>query len=126
MPLHSFLCGCMLGQKHGHALTTLTLWLALQILPDLTEERWLYNGTAALEAGRHKGRSAHTWVWKLRNKSDYGEYDNTYTFYIDEVSMPIAYQLGPGSETSVCCWAGWCCGRAYLCWMVSELCWLLM
>ena len=80
-------------------MTILTLRLTLQILPDLTEERWLYNGTAALEAGRHKGKSAHMWVWKLRNKSDYGEYDNTYTFYVDEVILPTSYPLGSGSGT---------------------------
>ena len=103
----------MLGQRHDHALNILTLWLALQILPDLTEERWLYNGTAALDAGRHKGRSAHMWVWKLRNKSDYGEYDNTYTFFVDEVSLPIAHQLGSGSESSACYWAAWNCWGAH-------------
>ena len=59
----------------------------LQILPDITEDRWSYNGTAAVEGGRHKGQSAHTWVWKLKNKSDYGEYDNTYTFYADKVGF---------------------------------------
>ena len=57
----------------------------MQILPDITEDRWSYNGTAEIEGGRHKGKSAHTWVWKLRNKSDYGEYDNIYTIYIKEV-----------------------------------------
>lgn len=59
----------------------------MQILPDITEDRWSYNGTAAVEGGRHKGKSAHTWVWKLKNKSDYGEYDNTYTFFTDKVGF---------------------------------------
>ena len=59
--------------------------MALQILPDLTEDRWSYNGTAAIESGRHKGKSADSWIWKLKNKSDYGEYDNTYTFFVDKV-----------------------------------------
>lgn len=60
-----------------------------QILPDLTEERWAYNGTVAFEAGRHKGKSAHSWVWELTNKASYGQYDNTYTFYVDEVCFRI-------------------------------------
>jgi len=64
--------------------------MALQILPDLTEDRWSYNGTAAIESGRHKGRSADSWIWKLKNKSDYGEYDNTYTFYVDKVRLRIS------------------------------------
>ena len=63
--------------------------MGMQILPDLTEERWLYNGTLSPESGRHKGKAAHAWVWRVTNDEGYSEYHNVYTFYVDKVDPPL-------------------------------------
>jgi hypothetical protein len=62
----------------------------LQILPDLREDRWQYNGSATLENGRHQGQQAAAWVWRVTNDEGYGAYHNTYTLYVDDVGPPLA------------------------------------
>lgn len=57
----------------------------VQILPDLKESRWLYNGSTLLQDGRHANVPAQSWVWRVTNDEGYGEYHNTYTVYVDEV-----------------------------------------
>ena len=64
---------------------------AAQILPDLREDRWRYNGSATLESGRHRGKAAHAWVWRVTNDEGYGAYHNTYTFYAAEARPCIIY-----------------------------------
>jgi hypothetical protein len=66
------------------------LWLRMQILPDLTESRWLYNGSTLLQEGRHANKRAESWVWRVTNDEGYGEYHNTYTFYVDKVAHFIS------------------------------------
>ncbi len=59
----------------------------MQIMPDLTESRWLYNGSTLLQEGRHANKVADSWVWRVTNDEGYGEYHNTYTFYVDKVRL---------------------------------------
>jgi hypothetical protein len=76
----------------------------MQILPDLTEDRWQYNGSTFLEQGRHHGVPAEAWVWRVTNDEGYGEYHNVYTFYVDKVGHLLMGSQCPHwhMKSSVC------------------------
>ncbi len=57
----------------------------LQVLPDLTESRWQYNGRVELG-----NLNAHEWQWKVTEEEGYGQYPLSYKMYVDDVSL-----LGP-------------------------------
>jgi hypothetical protein len=61
---------------------------SLQVLPDLTEDRWEYHGSA-----RVAGIAAHAWIWKLTFDEGYGAYEANYTFYTSEVRRLRGGQL---------------------------------
>ncbi|CAL8460756.1 g287 [Coccomyxa elongata] len=63
------------------------------VLPDLTESRWLYNGSTLLQEGRHANKTADAWVWRVTNDEGYGEYHNTYTFYVDKDGNPLRLNM---------------------------------
>lgn len=60
------------------------------MLPDLSVDKWQYNGTDTLSFGRHKGLDAYRWVWTVKDDLGYGEYINTYTFYVSKVELCLA------------------------------------
>jgi hypothetical protein len=60
-------------------------------MPDLTLDKWEYNGSTTLKSGRHSGKDADAWVWVLREDLGYGEYVNVYTFYVDKVRCSMIH-----------------------------------
>ena len=57
--------------------------VVLQVLPDLTESRWSYNGTATMH-----DQQADTWVMQAKEDMGYGEIVSTYTMYVGKVCSP--------------------------------------
>ncbi len=62
----------------------------LQVLPDLTESRWGYNGTAAMH-----DQEAKTWVMESKENLGYGEIVSTYTMFVGKVNMTLFCLFGP-------------------------------
>lgn len=58
--------------------------LYIQVLPDLTELRWSYNGTATMHE-----QEANTWVMYSKEEMGYGEIISTYTMYVAKVCLII-------------------------------------
>ena len=54
--------------------------LLLQVLPDLKEPRWAYNGTAMMH-----NQEAHVWVMHSKEELGYGDVISTYTMYVGKV-----------------------------------------
>ena len=54
----------------------------MQVLPDLTESRWQYNGRVELG-----NLNAHEWQWKVTEEEGYGQYPLSYKMYVDDVSL---------------------------------------
>ena len=54
--------------------------LPLQVLPDLKEPRWAYNGTAKMH-----NQEAHVWVMHSKEELGYGSVISTYTMYVGKV-----------------------------------------
>ncbi len=65
----------------------LKIWpLPLQVLPDVNDGRWQDEGTANIDAGPHKGLTAHVFGYTVKHNEGYGEVVANYTFYVTEVS----------------------------------------
>lgn len=74
-------------QKHQSVRVLCTDGLfMLQVLPDLTESRWSYNGTATMH-----DQEANTWVMESKEDLGYGEIVSTYTMYVGKVSQPRSF-----------------------------------
>lgn len=54
------------------------------VLPDLTESRWRYNGTATMH-----DQEANTWVMESKEDLGYGEIVSTYTMYVGKDEAPL-------------------------------------
>lgn len=52
----------------------------LQVLPDLKESRWVYNGTAMMH-----DQEANVWVMHSKEEMGYGDVISTYTMYVGKV-----------------------------------------
>ena len=61
--------------------------MVLQVLPDLNEGRWQYNGTATIDQGPHKGVSALLYQYTVKHNEGYGEVVASYKFYVTLVSQ---------------------------------------
>ena len=57
-----------------------------QVLPEINE-RWAYNGSTVVANGRHAGRPADVWVWRVDDDQGYGTYHNVYTFLAGRVRI---------------------------------------
>ena len=91
----------------------------LQVLPDLTESRWQYNGRVELG-----NLNAHEWQWKVIEEEGYGQYPLSYKMYVDDVSLP---GTGPRvlkpqtlSRSLQVMWRY--CGAAHACLTVASFC----
>ncbi len=60
--------------------------LLMQVLPEISE-RWRYNGSTVVANGRHAGRAADVWVWRVDDDQGYGTYSNMYTFLAGRVRV---------------------------------------
>ena len=63
-----------------------SLWMLMtccfcQVLPDVTTDRWRYQGTT-----RKRGHNADVWMLRLEPNEGYGTYHSNYTFYVTKVS----------------------------------------
>ena len=56
-----------------------------QVLPDITADRWRYEGTA-----RKRGHHADVWVLKLEPNEGYGTYHSNYTMYVTKVNTVLS------------------------------------
>ena len=63
---------------------------ALQVLPEVTEDRWQYRGTA-----EKRGHTADVWELTLEPNEGYGTYHSNYTLYVKKAS----FSLDPSSLT---------------------------
>lgn len=69
----------------------MSTWLALlmynilQVLPEIRGDRWEYNGSMVVANGRHAGRAANVWVWRVDDDQGYGAYHGLYTFLAGHV-----------------------------------------
>ena len=54
--------------------------LLLQVLPDLSEDRWSFNGTATVH-----GQAANSWIMYDTKEMGYGKIVSTYTMYVSQV-----------------------------------------
>ena len=78
-------------------LSTCAHWLMsqthtrLQVLPEIGE-RWSYNGSTVVANGRHAGRAADVWVWRVDDDQGYGTYHNMYTFLAGRVRVAGDYE----------------------------------
>ncbi|KAK9846258.1 hypothetical protein WJX81_000204 [Elliptochloris bilobata] len=59
------------------------------VLPEIGE-RWAYNGSTVVANGRHAGRVADVWVWRVDDEQGYGTYHNVYTFLAGRDGEPLA------------------------------------
>lgn len=58
------------------------------VLPDLSENRWKYNGTAQM----HK-QEANTWVMHTNKEMGYGDVISTYTMYVAKDGTPLQFYM---------------------------------
>ena len=92
----------------------------LQVLPDLTESRWQYNGQVELGT-----LNAHEWQWKVTEEEGYGQYPLSYKMYVDDVRLGLScLSHGPWESGSLrVMWQH--CGTAHACltigWHVLPL-----
>lgn len=63
----------------------------LQVLPEITE-RWRYNGSTVVANGRHAGRAADVWAWRVDDDQGYGTYHNVYTFLAGRVRIKVIFK----------------------------------
>ena len=71
----------------------------MQVLPNLADGHWTFNGTAKLGDGLHAGKDADAYVWVVTEDYGYGKVVASYTFFVDQVSANLALsvcQLPPG------------------------------
>lgn len=61
----------------------------LQVLPDLTEDRWHYNRSGLVEEGPHKGVPANIYSYTVKHNEGYGEVVAIYTFYVSQVQTSL-------------------------------------
>jgi len=61
-----------------------------QVLPEIQGERWAFNGSTVVANGRHAGRKADVWVWRVDDDQGYGTYHNVYTFFVSQVRGPVS------------------------------------
>ena len=54
--------------------------ILLQVLPDLKELRWSYNGTAMMH-----NQEANVWIMHSKEELGYGDVISTYTMYVGKV-----------------------------------------
>lgn len=66
--------------------------MCAQVLPDLSEDRWSYNGTATVH-----GQEANSWVAYDKKQMGYGEIVSTYTMYVSQV-WPACAECSPASS----------------------------
>ncbi len=59
------------------------------MLPEISGERWAFNGSTVVANGRHAGRKADVWVWRVDDDQGYGTYHNVYTFFVSQVRGPV-------------------------------------
>lgn len=57
----------------------------MQVLPDLNEGKWVFNGTSRLTEGLHLGKDADAYVWRDTEDYGYGRVIASYTFFVDQV-----------------------------------------
>lgn len=59
--------------------------MRLQVLPDLSEGKWTFNGTSEIPRGAYEGLEADTYVWPLTEDYGYGKVAASYVFYVGQV-----------------------------------------
>ena len=58
----------------------------MQVLPDLSDGRWNFNGTVKLSDGLHMGKAADVYVWVVTEDWGFGKVVATYSFFVDQVA----------------------------------------
>ena len=78
-------CSLCRGKSWGNRICT-TIAAFWQVLPEVTTDRWRYEGTAS-----KRGHHADVWVLRLEPDEGYGTYHSNYTLYVTKVTT-VLYQ----------------------------------
>ena len=65
----------------------------LQVLPNLADGKWTFNGTSEIRSGLYAGQAASTYFWPVTEDYGYGRVDASYVFYVNQVSFGCGHML---------------------------------